>query len=40
MIETALAHKIKNHAEAAYPRGALLEKRWELMRAWVDYLAA
>jgi integrase len=39
VIEMALAHKIKNQAEAAYRRGKLLEKRRELMEAWAAYLA-
>lgn len=38
VIEMALAHTIKNKAEAAYRRGALLEKRRQLMQAWSDYL--
>lgn len=38
VIEMALAHAIKNKAEAAYRRGALLEKRRQLMQAWADYL--
>ncbi|MFD0738218.1 tyrosine-type recombinase/integrase [Lysobacter koreensis] len=37
--EAALAHVIKDKAEAAYRRGALLEKRRELMDAWAAYLA-
>lgn len=40
VIEMALAHKIKNQAEAAYRRGALMAKRRELMQAWADYLAS
>jgi integrase len=40
VIEMALAHAIKNKAEAAYRRGALLEKRRQLMQAWADYLVA
>ena len=36
--ESALAHVIKDKAEAAYRRGALLAKRRELMQAWSDYL--
>ena len=35
-IELALAHTIKNKAEAAYRRGDQLERRRELMSAW-DY---
>lgn len=33
-IELALAHTIKNQAEAAYRRGDQLERRRELMAAW------
>ena len=36
-IELALAHTIKNQAEAAYRRGDQLERRRELMTAWGDY---
>ena len=36
-IELALAHTIKNKAEAAYRRGDQLERRRELMAAWDDY---
>lgn len=36
-IELALAHTIKNKAEAAYRRGDQLERRRELMAAWSDY---
>ncbi len=36
-IELALAHTIKNKAEAAYRRGDQLERRRELMTAWSDY---
>lgn len=39
VIEMALAHKIENKAEAAYRRGALLDKRRELMAAWAAYLS-
>lgn len=39
VIEMALAHAIKDKAEAAYRRGALLDKRRELMQAWADYCA-
>lgn len=38
VMEMALAHVISNKAEAAYRRGALLDKRRELMDAWADYL--
>jgi integrase len=37
--EQALAHAIPNRVEAAYRRGALLEKRRRLMEAWADYCA-
>ena len=36
-IELALAHTIKNKAEAAYRRGDQLERRRELMANWNDY---
>lgn len=39
VIEMALAHRIKNEAEAAYRRGGLMTKRRELMEAWATYLA-
>jgi integrase len=35
--EQALAHAIPNRVEAAYRRGALLEKRRRLMDAWAEY---
>lgn len=38
VAEMALAHAIKDKVEAAYRRGALLEKRRALMRDWADYL--
>ena len=37
-IELALAHTIKNKAEAAYRRGDQLERRRELMAAWSTYI--
>jgi len=37
-IELALAHTIKNQAEAAYRRGDQLERRRELMKAWSKYI--
>ena len=37
--EQCLAHAIPNKVEAAYRRGALLEKRRRLMQAWADYCA-
>jgi len=33
----ALAHTIKDKAEAAYRRGSLLEKRRELMEDWATF---
>ena len=38
VIEHALAHKLKDKAEAAYQRGDLLEKRKGLMNDWARYL--
>lgn len=38
VIEMALAHTIPNKAEAAYRRGALLDKRRELMGDWAAWL--
>lgn len=38
VIEMALAHTIKDKAEAAYRRGDLLDKRRELMAAWAGWL--
>lgn len=38
VIEMALAHTIPNKAEAAYRRGALLDKRRELMADWAAWL--
>ena len=37
-IELALAHTIKNKAEAAYRRGDQLERRRELMGAWEAFI--
>jgi hypothetical protein len=37
LAEKALANVVKNDAEAAYRRGALLKKRRELMEAWAAY---
>ena len=39
VMEAALAHTIKNKAEAAYARSDLFEKRRELMESWGQYLA-
>lgn len=38
VAEMALAHTIKNAAEAAYRRGDLLEKRRPLMEQWAGFL--
>lgn len=38
VIEMALAHTIRDKAEAAYRRGGLLDKRRELMAAWAAWL--
>jgi integrase len=40
VIETALAHKLKDKAEAAYARGDLFRKRRRLMQDWAAHLAA
>ena len=37
-LELALAHSIKNQTEAAYRRGDQLDKRFELMQQWQDFL--
>ena len=37
-LEAALAHTMKNKAEAAYARSDLFEKRRQLMESWADYL--
>jgi hypothetical protein len=39
-MEAALAHVVKNKAEAAYARTDLLERRRALMASWAEYLAA
>lgn len=39
VIEHALAHQLKDKAEAAYQRGTLMEKRAKLMKEWSDYCA-
>jgi integrase len=39
VVEHALAHTIKDKAEAAYRRGDAFEQRKELMAAWESYLA-
>lgn len=38
VVEMALAHAIRNKAEAAYRRGALLDRRRALMNEWAGYL--
>ena len=40
LAEAALAHTIRNKAEAAYARTDLLERRRALMEAWCTYLSA
>jgi integrase len=37
VIEHALAHKLKDEAEAAYQRGELLLKRARLMQQWANF---
>lgn len=37
VIEHALAHKLKDEAEAAYQRGTLLVKRATLMEQWAMF---
>ena len=37
VIEAALAHKLKDKAEAAYARGDLFDKRRKLMDEWTSY---
>jgi len=37
VIEHALAHQLKDKAEAAYARGTLFQKRRRLMDAWANY---
>jgi integrase len=39
VIEAAMAHRLKDKAEAAYARGDLFDKRRELMAAWAAYAA-
>lgn len=39
-IEAALAHRLKDKAEAAYARGDLLAKRRDLMEAWERHMFA
>jgi integrase len=40
VVEMALAHAIKSKTEAAYRRGHLLAKRFELMEAWAQHATA
>ena len=40
IAETALAHSLKDKAEAAYARSDLLEKRAEMMEAWANFISA
>ncbi len=40
VIEHALAHQLKDKAEAAYSRSTLHEKRRKLMEAWAKYCSA
>lgn len=37
VVEHALAHSLKDRAEAAYQRGTLLPKRRRLMEDWSNY---
>lgn len=39
VMEAALAHVVKNKAEAAYARSDLFERRRALMSDWASYLA-
>ena len=40
VMEAALAHAVRNKAEATYARSDLFEKRCALMESWSQYLAA
>ena len=40
VAEAALAHVIKDKAEAAYARSDMFEKRRKMMESWAGYLAA
>ena len=40
VMEAALAHVVRNKAEAAYARSDLFEKRRALMESWSQYLTA
>ena len=37
VLEHALAHQLKDKAQAAYDRKTMLPKRVKLMGAWADY---
>lgn len=37
VVESALAHTVRNRVEAAYRRTNYLEKRWPLMKEWARY---
>ena len=37
IAEASLAHTLRDKVEAAYQRGAMLEKRRKVMQAWSDY---
>ena len=39
VIEAAMAHRLKDKAEAAYARGTMPERRRKLMEAWAAYCA-
>lgn len=39
VIEHALAHRLKDKAEASYRRGTAMAKRAKLMQEWADYCA-
>jgi integrase len=39
IAEVALAHLLKDKAEAAYARSDLLEKRAEMMEAWAQFIS-
>ena len=40
ITEAALAHSLRDKAEAAYARSDLLEKRAEMMEAWAQFISA
>ena len=40
VAEAALAHSLRDKAEAAYARSDLLEKRAEMMEAWAQFISA